>query len=259
MRQVGAALGAHGDSGWALASTSDAVFGVSNEGGECTSWPPPDCPSPAPSRGGGECYAFGLNATSGEELWKARTGAPGGGGVVVEDAARGLSLFVAGSWAGVVVAYDMHSGKQVWSFRAGGEVESHPAYYGGVVFASAEESRTLFAINATTGKELWRYNGAAQEINSSPSVSLDTVFVGANDHYMHAVSRTTGAFKWKVRTCANVFASAAIADDGMVYIACNTETGPTWGRGVGAVYAIDPASPHNVTVPVPERKVAVAT
>ena len=53
--------------------------------------------------------------------------------------------------------------------------------------------------------------------------------------------------------------SAAIADDGMVYIACNTETGPTWGRGVGAVYAIDPASPHNVTVPVPERKVAVAT
>ena len=179
--------------------------------------------------------------------------------MVVEDAARGLSLFVAGSWAGVVVAYDMHSGKQVWSFRAGGEVESHPAYYGGVVFASAEESRTLFAINATTGKELWRYNGAAQEINSSPSVSLDTVFVGANDHYMHAVSRTTGAFKWKVRTCANVFASAAIADDGMVYIACNTETGPTWGRGVGAVYAIDPASPHNVTVPVPERKVAVAT
>ena len=172
------ALGAHGDSGWALASTSDAVFGVSNEGGECTSWPPPDCPSPAPSPGGGECYAFGLNATSGEELWKARTGAPGGGGVVVEDAARGLSLFVAGSWAGVVVAYDMHSGKQVWSFRAGGEVESHPAYYGGVVFASAEESRTLFAINATTGKELWRYNGAAQEINSSPSVSHEVLARG---------------------------------------------------------------------------------
>ena len=67
------------------------------------------------------------------------------------------------------------------------------------------------------------------------------MYVGSNDHYLHAVDRRTGAFKFKVQTCANVFASAAIDHDGIVFVGCNTETGPTDRAGVGAVYAINPA------------------
>ena len=61
-------------------------------------------------------------------------------------------------------------------------------------------------------------------------------------HIQTAVDRATGAFKWKFKTCNNVFSSAALADDGTVFIACNTETGPSWQeKGVGAVYRINPA------------------
>ena len=235
-----AALGAHGDSGWALGHGESAgfVFGVSNEGGVCTRWPPPDCPSPSPSPGGGHCYAFALNASTGVAVWRASTGAPGGGGML-----DGAGAFIAGAWTGNLTSFDVRSGAPRWSVNLGGEIESHPALGpgGDVIFASAEESRALFALERATGKELWRYDGAGATINGSPSVTLDTVFVGSNDHFLHAVDRTSGAFKFKVKTCANVFSSAAVSDDGMAYIACNTETGPTWERGVGAVYAVNPA------------------
>ena len=239
-----AALGAHGDSGWALgraggaAAAAGLVFGVSNEGGLCTSWPPPDCPSPSPSPGGGSCFAFAINASTGGVVWRAPTGGPGGGGMLAAGA------FIAGAWTGNLTSFDARTGSVRWSADLGGEIESHPALGpgGDVVFASAEESRALYALDRATGRELWRYTGAGEELNGSPSVTLDTVFVGSNDHFLHAVDRTTGAFKFKIKTCANVFSSAAIADDGMAYIACNTETGPTWNEtGVGAVYAIDPA------------------
>ena len=56
--------------------------------------------------------------------------------------------------------------------------------------------------------------------------------------------------RFKFPTCANVFASAAIADSGMVYVACNTATldaeateapAPA-GENLGQVYAVNPAA-----------------
>jgi len=119
-------------------------------------------------------------------------------------------------------------------------VESHPAYHDGVVFVSAEDSKALYAINASNGQMLWKYAGAEEELNSSPAISRDTVFVGSNDHYLHAVDRLTGKFKFRFKTCSNVFASPAIADSGMVFVGCNTETGPISSGGVGAMCAINP-------------------
>ena len=34
-----------------------------------------------------------------------------------------------------------------------------------------------------------RYTGAKAELNSSPTVSLDTVYVGSNDFYLHGKYR----------------------------------------------------------------------
>ena len=237
-------LNAHGDSGWAFGSspgTRDLLYGLSNEGGNCTSFPPPDCPTPSPSPGGGDCFAVALNKHTGAEVWSQRTGYPGGGGMVVDGGAQGRSsLFVAGSWSKDVRAYDAVTGAVAWSTRVDGIVESHPAHHNGTVFISTEGS-SVYALDLATGKQRWRFSGAPAELNSSPSVTLDTVFVGSNDKYLYALARETGELKFKVKTCSNVFSSAAISDDGMVYIACNTETGPVSSAGVGAVYAIDPS------------------
>ena len=35
---------------------------------------------------------------------------------------------------------------------------------------------------------MWRYGGAAAELNGSPSLSLDSVYVGSNDDKLHAVA-----------------------------------------------------------------------
>lgn len=226
-------LQSHGDSTWSV--SGDLVLGMSNEGGLCTSWPPPDVPGVNRTAGGGHCFVYALNKTTGELVWKQKTSQPAGGGLVVGE------TYYGGAWTGAFSAYDVSTGARKWTAEVGGGLESHPAYYDGLVFVSTETpSKSLYAINATTGQQVWKYSGASEELNGSPSVSLDTVYVGSNDHYLYAVDRKTGAFKFKVETCANVFSSAAIDNDGRVYITCNTGTGPTSTKGVGAAYAINP-------------------
>ena len=182
-------VGAHGDVGWALGQGKykDLVLGQANEGGVCTSWPPPDCPVPDPSPGGGHCFAYAVHKQTGKLVWKYKTGAPGGGGLIVDD------MFIIGNWNQNVTAFAIETGRVLWQFNTTGEIESHPAYHDGVVFVSSEESKTMFALNVSTGKLLWKYDQAAEEFNGSPSVTLDTVYVGSNDHYLHAVDRVSGA------------------------------------------------------------------
>merc|ERR1712232_753246 len=226
---------AHGDATWVV--SGDILLGQSNEGGVCTSWPPPDVPNwPNRTAGGGHCFVYALRRKTGKLLWKQKTGAPGGGGTAVN------GVYYNGNWNKKITAFNVQTGSVMWNFDTKGSVESHPAYYEGVVYASAEDSKTLFAIDAKTGSQIWSYSGASEELNGSPTVTLDTVYVGSNDHYLHAVSRKTGKFKFKFKTCANVFSSAAVDDSGRVYISCNTETGPTSSGGVGATYAIDPSA-----------------
>jgi len=234
-------IGSHADVGWALgekgSSAEHLIFGQSNEGGTCTQWPPPDCPSTNRSAGGGYCYVFAIHRDTGKEVWKAYTGQPGGGGMVVGD------TYYMGNWNDYTVAFEALSGKVRWMANVGGSVESHPAYYNGMVLISTESTPgSLYALNESTGATIWTYSGASEEFNGSPSVNADTVFVGSNDHYLHAVDLTTGAFKYKVETCANVFSSAAIDLESQVYIGCNTVTGVSTEKGVGQLYSINPTA-----------------
>ena len=53
------------------------------------------------------------------------------------------------------------------------------------------------------GWQVWRYTGAAAELNGSPSLSLDTVYVGSNDRHLHALDAASGKLKFKFETCAS--------------------------------------------------------
>ena len=59
--------------------------------------------------------------------------------------------------------------------------------------------------------------------------------------YLHAVDRRTGVLRFKFQMAALGFSSAAIADDGMVYVGCSSACGQATGVGVGELYAINPA------------------
>ena len=59
----------------------------------------------------------------------------------------------------------------------------------------------------------------------------DTVYFGSNDHNLYAVSRDTGALKWKFKTDSKVSSSPAVGG-GLVY----------FGSYDGNFYAVDAAS-----------------
>lgn len=212
----------HADCGVAIGSGSNSHVLVtqSNEGGLCDA---------------GHCFVFGVNKHTGELLWKSEsTGGPGGGGMVVGNA------YFSGSWGRSASSIDMRTGKTNWKVNVDGEVESRPGYLNGIVYITAEESMTLFALNATTGETIWKFAEAKGTVNGSPSIAAGIVYFGANDKYLYAVDAATGRLVFKFETCANVFASAAVADDGMVFIGCNTGTGDR-KPGIGAAYAVNPS------------------
>ena len=246
-RKWRAAVGAHGDAGWGLApgpsGAASLVVGQTNEGGKCSSWPPPDVPSwngtHSCADDCGQCHALALDATTGEEVWRAATKGPGGGGTVAVGA--DAVSYLLGDWSGTVSGLEITSGANVWSFDFGGDVESRPGLHpDGTAYVSTEdETHALYAVQASTGRGLWQYLGSTETLNSSPAVTDDAVYVGSNDHMLHAVDRATGARLWTFETCANVFSSPAVDDDGVLYVGCNTVTGGG-DKGVGQLYAINP-------------------
>jgi len=61
----------------------------------------------------------------------------------------------------------------------------------------------------------WQFHTAAS-IYSSPAVSANTVYIGSNDHHLHAIDLETGAEKWKFKTGGRVASSPAVSN-GIVF------------------------------------------
>ena len=71
----------------------------------------------------------------------------------------GGKLFVASKDAHQVHALDAESGELIWSFSAGGRVDSPPTYYRGLaLFGSADG--WVYALRASDGVLAWRFRGA---------------------------------------------------------------------------------------------------
>lgn len=66
------------------------------------------------------------------------------------------------------------------------------------------------------------------EVNPSPAVADDTVFIGSDDGYVYAIDANTGSGNWAFETGGRVHSSPAVAD-GTVFI----------GSGDGYIYALN--------------------
>jgi len=197
-----------------------------------------------------------FDRATGNVLWSHNHSAHGGAAAAIVG-----SVVFAGSWDRHLYALDLITGRQIWSFDAGGEIESHPAFHpSGVVYVSAEESYSLFALNASSAEVLWRFNDTdSAVINGSPTVAPGYVYIGANDGNLYALHRSSGAVAAKIGTgCGvdgHVFSSVAVADNGMIYFTCNSPgrrrrlagTNNIDPPGMGIAYAIDP-SKHGLTM-----------
>lgn len=75
----------------------------------------------------------------------------------------------------------------------------------------------------------WQFHTGGQ-VMSSPAVTADTVYIGSNDHFLHALDRSSGRQKWKFKTESRITSSPAVSG-GVVY----------FGSFDGNFYAVDAA------------------
>ena len=81
----------------------------------------------------------------------------------------------------MVHALDPDTGQALWTFAAGGRVDSSPVIVGDLVFFGAG---ALIALDLATGREAWRFETGAS-ITASPAVASDRLVIGATDGVLY--------------------------------------------------------------------------
>ncbi|MGB3328795.1 MAG: PQQ-binding-like beta-propeller repeat protein [Thermomicrobiales bacterium] len=112
------------------------------------------------------------------------------------------------------------SPKLAWRFDTGAELLSSPVLDKGTLYI-ASKTGDLLAVDASTGSLRWRTHLTEYVIRSSPSVSNDTVYVGAG-FSLFAINAQTGETRWKA-DMRYVGQSTPTVADGIVVIASQEE------------------------------------
>jgi outer membrane protein assembly factor BamB len=125
---------------------------------------------------------------------------------------------------GNVWALDASTGKRVWHRRYKNHcLAASPTVSGGVVYQpllpksckDRSGDGMVVALNAYSGKEIWRFEGPPSE--SSALVVGETVYFGAWDHRLYALSARTGKARWTFEADEELNGAPAYADD-TVYV-----------------------------------------
>lgn len=141
-----------------------------------------------------------------------------------------------------IVAMDLVTGKQAWTYAAGA-VESASLLYENVLFVTTLQG-SLVCLDKNTGEEIWKFTTEedSQPIRSSPATDGSIICFGSDDGQVFGVDRASGRLLWKTDVRGGVFASPIIAS-GMVIvgtikgnvIAIDAETGvQRWSYETGS-------------------------
>ena len=91
---------------------------------------------------------------------------------------------VFGSQDEYVHCIDRKTGKRVWVFKTGGNVDSSPVVCGDKVVVGSDDGR-LYLLRLSDGGELWSYE-IGQAITASPAVAGNAIIVGSEDGTVYA-------------------------------------------------------------------------
>lgn len=123
-----------------------------------------------------------------------------------------------GTLAGTLHAMDADSGKDVWTFRAGGPIlHACAADAGRVYFGSADGN--VYALNAGDGALAWKV-ATGSAVWNAPALWNGRVFIAGRDTKLYAIDAVRGNVLWASPTSGPVLNSPAIDPGrGRVYIA----------------------------------------
>ncbi len=135
----------------------------------------------------------------------------------VQPVAAGGTVYL-GTLAGVLHAIDDATGKDRWTFKAGGSILHTCAAASGKVFFGAADGR-VYAVRAADGRLAWSLpTGAA--IWNAPLIHDGVLVIGSRDGNLYAVAADTGRVRWTAPTGGPLLSSPALdAKAGRVYAA----------------------------------------
>lgn len=177
--------------------------------------------------GASDGYFYSLEASTGALQWKFATKAENLSEPLLQD---GVVYFIAGN--NVLFALDASSGKQVWlhsrqdtstlSVRGG----SKPSYKDGKIYAGFSDG-SVMAFDASNGNVVWEAllnkNKRFRDIDASPVVDGDYLYVGGYDDKLYCLSRNNGDLLWKLD--GGSYSALTVTADRLYY---STTEGEVW-------------------------------
>ncbi len=168
---------------------------------------------------------YSIEASTGHVVWSFSTKAENLGEPLLED---GVVYFLSGN--NVVFALDASSGKQIWlysrqdtsSFSVRGG--SRPALKNGKIFVGFSDG-SLVALNSKTGAVLWEVllnrNKKFRDIDASPVVDGDSLYIPSYDDKLYCVSTERGEILWRVE--GGGYSAVTLLGDRIIYPNSNGE------------------------------------
>jgi outer membrane protein assembly factor BamB len=164
----------------------------------------------------------------GEIEWRHGTSGRFSAGATIVD---GVAYVPGGD--GVLYAFVVKGGKQLWAYSAGEELASSPVVTANQVLVLSHGD-TLYAVDRATGAWKWQYRrdpptGFSVRGVSQPRMDNGFVYLGFADGYVVSLNAEDGALKWQkalgstVGDFVDVDASPILDESGRIYVASYKE------------------------------------
>jgi outer membrane protein assembly factor BamB len=176
--------------------------------------------------GSGDGNVYALDAATGTQKWKFKTG-----NVVHASPAIADGVVFVGSWDSYMYALDAATGAEKWRFHTGEDpvnhnqqgIQSSAAVSDSVVYFGCRDGH-LYAVDQQSGVMKWSYNTKGSWVLNSPAVSHGKVYFATSDTgLLYAADAKTGAIAFSVNWGWPMYSSPAIAGD-MLYIGSTAGT-----------------------------------
>ncbi len=181
--------------------------------------------------GSGDGNVYALDAMTGNELWRFKTG-----DVVHSSPAVNDGMIFIGSWDRNMYALDASSGKEIWRFTTGSDtiyhnqigIQGSPLISDSLLYFGCRDSH-IYCLNKYTGHEKWRFDAKGSWVIATPTLLDNKLYAATSDsHRFLILDPLTGKVLSENDTKTYVFGSP-VTTEGIVYV-------PTFG---GALMAFD--------------------
>ena len=160
-------------------------------------------------------FVYALQTTSGEMIWKFKTGASVQS-IPAIDSEDKIVYF--GSSDKNFYALHLEDGKETWRFKTNGQILNGAAISGErIIFGSTD--RNIYCLNKKNGKLLWKAT-AKSVVSTSPLIAGNMVFWGSLDHFFYAAAVNNGELIWQFKANGRVRTTPVVWGD---YFICASE------------------------------------